>query len=149
MAKYSLILLISLVFLCAFAVAQGAKPARTPISWNDLNTKNEIIGSLGFPLGELITIDCVCRKADTKGDREFLEISTVNDKKFAEPVKLTYRILSLSKIKELKVDYTYRLRVYEDGLMKGLPQGVFAEIGLVQTQGYHFSTDVVIVREAT
>jgi hypothetical protein len=145
-----LLLALALISLGLISIAQEAIPRteKTPLPWNDLNTKYSIIGSLGYPLGDLVTIECTSRKEATKGDSQWIEITAVNGKQLTESVKATYSFLIWSKIKGLEANKSYRLLVYENGLMKGLPEAVLKEIGEVQTQDYHFSTNLIVVRES-
>ena len=141
-------LLIVFVYVILFSpclVAQDEDKER--IDSSDINVRYEIIGPLGYPLGKLIDIEAEVLPDPGKGEANWLSVVTVNGRRLDKPVKITYRFWGWSKgLRTLGVGETYKLRVFQNGGMAGVPPQVMKETVQVQACDYHFRVEVVIIR---
>ena len=144
MKKISILLLSFLMFSFALIAKEKIKEK---INSSDINDKYEIIGPLGFPLGKLINIKAIVLPDPGKGFSNWLLVTNVNGKKIKKAVRINYTFWDGSKgVHKLKKGQTYKLRIYQDGGMIGVPHQVMKETYFVQTWGYHFNTKAVIVK---
>jgi hypothetical protein len=149
------ILGLSLVLAAGFA-AVGRAPAtrraqdqqRTPVFTDTLNSTHELIGPLGKPLGEVLTITARVEEKKRKGTFEdYVTVTSVNGTPLPEPKQLPVRLWQWANIKDLKPGQQLTLRAYQDGGMIGTPQQAMTETEIVQTEGYGFMTWLVVVNE--
>ncbi|MCP4130132.1 MAG: hypothetical protein GY754_03845 [bacterium] len=139
------IVLVSMAF--TFFVCGDSTMTTAKSSASGLNPASEIIGPLGKPLGEVITITATVQPDPGKGRANWLKITKVNGKALSKAVTMHYTIFQWAAIKKLTVNKTYTLRVYQDGGMIGIPHQAMKETVFVQTEDYHFAYQVVVLKE--
>ncbi len=139
--------------VCRFACAQKVPttPKQVPkirISADDLNRKYVVIGPLGIPLGEVVTVDGIAVINQGKGATHLFQVTSVNGKTLNKPLTMPYRIWPWADLKKLDAQSRYRLRVFQDGGFAGVPEQAMKETTYVQTHAYCFVTSLVVVRNA-
>jgi len=127
---------------------EEAKP-RVPVYTDSLHTTHELIGPLGKPLGEVLTVTgTVRREEDTKQQLIYIEITELNGVAMKMPVKMYAHPWQWSNsIKELKPGQRMTVRAYQDGGMRGHPDQAMMETTFIQTTGFGFSTWLVVLKE--
>lgn len=126
----------------------AAKKPRTPVSTETLNTTHELIGPLGKPLGEVVTVTAtVANKPFKDPFDDYVTVFSVNGVQLQHPLKMPAKLWPWANIKELKPGQEFTLRAYQDGGMIGVPQQVMNETVAVQTVDHAFRTWLVIINE--
>jgi hypothetical protein len=120
--------------------------SKTAITAAELIDKYVVIGPLGHPLGEVISIEGIAVENQGKGERELIEVLAVEGNSLERPIRMSYSIWPWGDIKSLETGKRYSLRVYQDGGFSGVPSQVMEETVGVQTRGYGFITNLVVVR---
>ncbi len=122
---------------------------RIPVYTDSLHTTHELIGPLGKPLGEVLTVTGTVRQEeDTHQRLIYLEVTELNGVPLKKPVKMNAHPWQWgSNIKELKPGQQMTVRAYQDGGMTGHPHQAMLETGPIQTTGYTFSTWLVVLKE--
>ena len=137
--------------IVAHAVAADEKQTqkRIPVSTDSLTTTHELIGPLGRPVGEVFTVDLMVHEKRDKGYFEdYVEVTTVDSKPLTKPVIMPARLWQWSGIKSLSEHRRYRVRVYQDAGMMGVPHQAMRETTSVQTTSHAFVCWLVIVKSA-
>jgi hypothetical protein len=121
---------------------------RIPVYTDTLNSTHELVGPLGKPLGEVVTLTAKVEAKHLKGAFEdYVTVTDVNGTALQEPKKLPVRRWPWANTKELKVGQQLHLRAYQDGGMIGTPLQAMKETVFVQTQDYIFMTWLVVINE--
>jgi hypothetical protein len=145
MNKTILVVLI-LIGTGASAFAQDLPTRLIPITADDLNRRFEVHGSLGVPLGTVVTIrgevDAGNRKA--YGSPRFLRIGSVSGKELATPITLPYQLASDAK-NPLVENTSYELRAFEHGGFAGAPRDDMRKGLPGQELAYAFYSHLVIL----
>jgi hypothetical protein len=121
---------------------------RIPVYTDTLNSTHELIGPLGKPLGEVVTLTANVEEKHLKGAFEdYVTVTSVNGTALQEPKRLPVRRWPWANTKELRVGQQLHLRAYQDGGMIGTPLQAMKETVFVQTQDYGFVTWLVVINE--
>ena len=141
------LLFVALIFAatCASALGQDRMPKRTIITAADLNTRFQVQGSLGVPLGTVVTIVGEVedgRKVD--GSPRFLRVTSVSGRPLFQPVMLPYQLSSVNG-NPLANGTKYKLRAYEHGGFSGTPQDDMTNGPPRQELGYGFYSHLVVL----
>jgi hypothetical protein len=138
-------------FLAANAPSQvpiaASQKQRTPVYTETLNDTHELIGPLGKPLGEVLTVLGKVEEIPQKAQEHFLTVTEVNGTPLRQAKQLPARLWPWANIKDLRPGQQLRLRVYQDGGMVGVPHQAMAETVFIQTQGHGFATWLVVIGE--
>ena len=139
------VVLAGLVLSSAFG--QG-RPAPKTISAAELQSGSQIIGLLGFPLGELVSIKGRIVEPNTRGGGQLVDVVEINGKTVPGMLQLRYSVWEWGNISQgpLPLDQILRLRVYETGGMIGIPIEAMRETTFVQIEGWGFSTSLVLLK---
>ena len=123
------------------------KPAPKTIGVSELQDGGEIIGLLGLPLGEVVSIKGRIVQSNTKSGEQLVDIVEINGKPVSGVLQLRYSIWEWGNIghESLPRDQILSLRVYETGGMIGIPLEAMKETTFVQTEGWGFSTSLVLL----
>jgi hypothetical protein len=140
------VLLVLAGLVLSSAGGQG-KPAPRNISAAELQSGSQIIGMLGFPLGELVSIRCRIVESNTKAGGQLVDVVETNGKPVSGMLQLRFNIWEWGNISRgsLPLDQILRLRVYETGGMIGIPVEAMRETTFVQTEGWSFSTSLLLL----
>jgi len=134
------------------AAAQGQPTSGNskPIHVSQLN-RSKVIGSLGRPLGEVVTIEGIAadgdytrRKAET--DEILLRVQAVNGNSLKREAIFNFHPFEGTELKKPSAGMRFRYVGYETGGFSGVPEAAFAYVPRVATSGYYFSTSFVILR---
>jgi hypothetical protein len=128
---------------------QAAQPAKVAIRAEDLNTRYEVYGPLGVPLGQVVTVVAEPFELNAKGDTVLIRVFTVDGRALGQPVDLPYEIWPWANIKSLVDNRRYELRAFQDGGFSGVPDQVMRETVYVQTGAYRFRTKLVVANSIT
>jgi hypothetical protein len=123
------------------------------IPYHQLNRTVQIVGSLGIPLGKVIKVEGIALNPGEIREKAFagktlLKVLTVNGKKLKNPVTIVWQTLSFVNLNPPKPGQTVTYFGYETGEMRGIPEEAFRHIPYATTQGYHFATYFVALKEA-
>jgi hypothetical protein len=136
--------------MAAAAEPQAAAETKSAISAHELNSKYEVRGPLGVPLGEIVTIVCRKKLDDAKRNADLVEVFSVNGTDLPRPVVMEYAFFlaqnSGSIAKKLAGGQRQTLRVYQTGGFTGIPNAAMQETVSVQTQAYAFTTHLVVLK---
>ena len=129
------------------AIGQGRAAPKT-IGAVELQSGGQIIGLLGFPLGELVSIKGRIVESNTKGGGQLVDIVEINGKTVLGMLQLSYSVWEWGNISQgpLPLDEILKLRVYETGGMIGIPIEAMRETTFVQIEGWGFSTSLVLLK---
>jgi len=135
-----------IVFAAVVAFGQD-KAAPKTVSALDLQSGTQIVGLLGVPLGELVSIRGKIVEPNTKGGGTLLEIVEVDGTALSGILQMKYRVWEWGNIGQasLPVGQILKFRVYETGGMVGIPTEAMKETTFVQTEGWGFGTSLVLV----
>jgi hypothetical protein len=134
------------LFVALVPASQAAAEGQ-PIRSGDLNGRYHIVGPLGPKLGEVLTVEArLIKLEDRKGTPRRLEVTSVNGKALAAPVRLGYELFQWAQVKSLDEGKAYRLRVYQHGVMSGIPHQAMKETVFVATTEYAFKVVLVVLR---
>jgi len=145
MKQFLMIIILLLVGCSSISTRQSVNNS---ITVSDINKKYDIIGPLGYKLGEIITVKAkvIEPPKERKGGGNWILVKEVNDNKLRNPIYTIYNIHEFSDVKELTIGNDYILKGYQDGGMIGTPENVMVEIDhIYQSLDYHFFTDFVII----
>ena len=143
-------LALAIPFLLSFALAEAAEPARTAerpettvINADELNTKYEVRGPLGVPLGEIVTVRGQTVRNLRKSPGNLFQVNAVNGRPLRQPVTMWYVFMG-----ELAFGKEYELRAYQTGKFQGdysIPkQDPEREQATAQTVPFGFVTSLVV-----
>jgi len=128
----------------------GKKTKREAISISKLNSSN-VIGFLGYPLGEILTIEGIAaggdytrRKADA--GKTLLRVQAVNGEGLKSEVIFQFASAHAG-ITTPAPGTRFKYVGYETGGFSGLPEKAFDYIPRVPDSGYSFTTSFVILRQ--
>jgi hypothetical protein len=123
------------------------RSAPKTISVLELQGGGEIIGLLGVPLGELVSIKGRIVRSSTKSGGQLVDIVEINGKPVSGMLQLRYSIWEWGNIghESLPLDQILSLRVYETGGMIGIPLEAMKETTFVQSEGWGFGTSLVLL----
>jgi hypothetical protein len=135
-----------IAFVMSVAFGQG-KPAPKTVSAVELQSGSQIIGLLGFPLGEVVSIKGRIVESNTKGGGQLVEVVEVDGNAPTRMLQMRYAVWEWGNISRapLPADQMLRLRVYETGGMVGIPIEAMRETTFVQTEGWGFGTSLVLL----
>jgi hypothetical protein len=133
-------------------MADGAEPAdQTAVEASQLLVDVTIVGKLGVPLGETVTIHGNWQRSVSTSSKEptnGFRVTHVNDKALATPV-----VFAKIDLKEYHAKLTtfpwdgdiWELQGYESGEVLGMPDQAWMELGLPaqSSTGCHFATRFV------
>lgn len=132
--------LISIVARQTIAGHQRTKGNIESIPVIKLN-RNKVIGSLGRPLGEVVTIvgivadgDYTRRKADA--GETLLRVQTVNGRSLKSEAIFHFRPFEGADIKKPAAGTRFKYTGYETGGFSGIPDKAFDYVPRVATDGY-------------
>lgn len=138
-------------WLVADAQSQRTRPNTNTIHVSRLN-KSKVVGSLGRPLGEVVTIEGIAadesytrRKADT-GDT-LLRVQAVNGKSLKREVIFPFHPYEGTQMKRPPAGMRFKYVGYETGGFSGTPEAAFVYVPRAATTGYYFTTSFVILRD--
>jgi len=152
---------VSLIALLSFAAAKGKdnpekrrSPRKTKITVAEIH-QAEVIGRLGVPLGQVVTIEGIVADEDyirTKANsgHRLLRVLKLDGRRLKEEVVFRFPKLSPldeERVKEPKVGARFAYICYENGGFSGIPGAAFKHIGTVQTAPYGFSTWLEILKD--
>lgn len=120
---------------------------KTSVRASDLHSKIAIIGPLGKPLGQLMTLSGSIVRTRTKGDPTLFRVTHLEGKALGSPIELPYSVPAWLSIKTLKTARTLTLRAYQTGAMVGIPHDAMKETVFVQTTSFTFRTELVLLKE--
>ena len=145
------LLLTVAMYSIANAQNQRAKSHMKSIHVSELNL-NKVIGYLGHPLGEIVTIEGIAadgndtrQKADT--GELLLRVQGVNGKPLKREVILHFFPFQGVPIKNPSVGAKFRYIGYETGGFSGVPEKAFDYVPQAATTGHYFSTSFVVLRD--
>ncbi len=119
------------------------------INYYELTNGIKIKGSLGYNLGEIITIHGVCIKDETAKanlERILLKVEKINNKTLLKPIIISYKIPAFIKTKKPCSKKHFNYTGYESGAFSGIPQRAFNYIPFVTTTDFQFNTFFVILK---
>lgn len=121
------------------------------IPTESLGRSHRLIGPLGLPLGEVVTLTMKVEDKVKKGYfPDHVTVTSIDEKDLERPVKLPARLWGYSQIKELVPGRALTVRGYQDGGMVGLPAQVFKEETFyAYSETHRFVTWLVVVNELT
>jgi len=126
-------------------------PARAPVATDLLNTTHELVGPLGQPLGEVLTVTVKVEKVTAKDVSHWLLVTGVNGQPLNPALRMTAEVWPWANVKDkdLPAGAELKLRVFQDGGMIGTPAKVMSETGVViATRAYAFQTWLVVIGKA-
>lgn len=135
-----------LVFLVCAVISANAQ-----ISIYDLNPSN-VIGSLGKPLGTIVTIEGTVVGDDYTQLKEdsgetLLKIEKVDGKKLNKAVVLHVQIIPIVSVKIPQKGTKFKLAGYETGGFIGIPEGAFKYIPQATTCGFQFEVYFEVIKD--
>ena len=129
----------------------GEQPDQTAVDAAQLLSDVAIVGKLGVPLGETVTIRGSWRRSASKSDKEPTDgfrVTHVNDKALATPV--VFAEIDRKEYDEKLTTFPWdgdiwELQGYESGGVVGMPDQAWKELGLPMqsSAGCHFATGFV------
>jgi hypothetical protein len=133
------------------AVGEPAQPAQPPIKVNDLNER-PVVGSLGQPLGKMVTVEGVVAEGDftrKKSDvgATLLRIQKVDGRPLKHEVIFHFSPSSMVTIEKPAVGSRFKYVGYETGAFTGTPPGEFKYTGPFATTTYHFATSFEVLKD--
>ncbi len=125
------------------------QPALTSISTKSIGETHQLVGPLGLPLGEMVTVTLQVEAAREKTYfDDFVTVTAVGGRGLKQPVRMPAKLWEWGDVKSLKDGELLTARVYQDGGMIGVPGQALNETRPVSTVGHHFATWLVIVKSA-
>jgi hypothetical protein len=137
---------VGFIALAAFASGQDKRALKT-VSASELQSGTQIVGLLGVPLGQLVTIRGKIVESNTKSGGREVVVEEVDGKRLSEMLQMKYSVWEWGNIGSapLPIDQILKLRVYETGGMVGIPIEAMKETAFVQTEGWGFGTSLVLL----
>jgi hypothetical protein len=111
--------------------------------------QKSIVGYLGHPLGEIITISGVVRQAGSgsKSLRGVLSVEAVNGIPLAQPVVIEFGLFVTAQVSKPLLARSFKYVGYETGGFTGIPSEVFKYVAAVPSAQHQFNTSFQILRE--
>jgi hypothetical protein len=139
-----------MVFMLSIAAdsPRSSSDQATPIPVTDLGKKYELIGRLGKPLGEIMTVTATVEKDSEKDIRtHWMTVTSVNGIALKSPTRIHVEKPKL-RIIDFTLERQLTLRVYESGGMMGWhpAAGKEADVGIpggVPPYGFYTWLEVV------
>lgn len=153
--------MLSLAFILASATLPLAPPEQPiPIKVEELGKKYQLIGRLGKPLGELMTLTVTVEEDNEKDVRtHWVTVTNVNGTALKTPIPISIE-RAKTQIKDFTPGRQLRLRAYESGGMIGRHLDAWREANAVAGKEalykklipgggppYNFYTWLVVVKE--
>jgi len=135
----------------AFGADPTEQPAnesskRIPVLTESLNTTHQLIGPIGKPIGEVLTLTITVTKERSKGDfKQFVTVTSVGETKLSDPVTMPAELWKWGNIEKLALGQKLTVRAYQDAGMTGRPDQAMRETVYVQTRAHTFETWLVIL----
>lgn len=139
----------------AFALLPGCSAnqdqRKKQIDLNSLKTDYDIIGPLGRPIGEVVTIEASAEYGNGKTIPDYLVVSAVNGIRLRDDQRLEYNLSPVANVKTFNVGSTYRLRVYQTLHDRGIPSAALEEIvpAIQMPYSYELHCDLVVLNQET
>lgn len=118
------------------------KMERQPMISSASLDPSKIQGSLGQPLGQLITVEGHIHAGDPRSkadqDKLLLEVVKVDGKPLAKPVSLAMGFFAFTGITAPKAGSSVKYQGYETGSFQGIPSESFKVMPAVASQELHF-----------
>jgi hypothetical protein len=140
----------AIVLLATYSSASFSQTpnAEKRIQVHALQTKYEITGPIGYPIGQLLDIEATSEWRQAKVSNTWLRVNTVNGKALEKPVLVEYSIYQWANVKQLEHGKKLKLRVYQDIGTRGTPNGVGQETTPVSSGWpYGLYTWIVVVNQ--
>ena len=153
-SKLSLSLTTGLLITVASGLIADAQSqrAKTRVRSIHVSQLNKVIGYLGHPLGEVITIEGITvdenytkRKSDS--GQLLLRVEDVNGKRLKNEVILHFSPFENVTIRNPSARAKFKYIGYETGGFNGIPERAFDYVPQAGTAGYAFSTSFVVLRD--
>ena len=128
---------------CVHAAEPGEKQPKITIDADELNTKYQVRGPLGVPLGEVVTAVGQTVMSRSKDADTMFRVDSVNNQPLRQPVTMHYR---LSNGMHLKTGNTYWIHAYQNGSYEGIPSQATDESGVAQTKPYRFVVRLIVIK---
>ena len=135
--------------------SSNAQTEKTKVNITNPGQDIEIIGELGVPMGQMVTVTGIIVQGPRKGSEYgynlvVQKIDTTSVQKFIRipltPYFHTDDQINITNASKVKFGKTYRLRAYETGEFAGRPLGAIREINfLAQTVNYYFRNELVVL----
>jgi hypothetical protein len=138
-----------LVWVGTTNAGRQLKPEKS-IPLADLHDR-PVVGSLGHPLGTIVTIEGEVADGSYTNLRKdegltLLRVHAVNGEKLAGERIFQFDSL-LDRVRTPEVGTRFNFTGYETGGFTGIPTKAFDYVGLVQSTGYGFTTDFIVLRD--
>jgi len=120
--------------------------AVVPIQAAALSKDGAVIGKLGIPLGKIVMIEGDVTEElypGTKGAAPSIRVFAVDGRALREQVDLPFGWLFKRDKPAIKGRIKYP--AYETGKFIGVPAGYYDYVGAVQTSGYFFMTELILL----
>ena len=116
--------------------------------------RSKVIGSLGRPLGEVVTIEGIVADGDytrrnADAGETLLRVQTVNGRVLKREAVFHFRPFEGADMKKPTAGMKFKYVGYETGGFSGMPDKAFDYVPRVATDGYYFSTSLVILRDVS
>lgn len=121
----------------------------TNITVKDFEQKSPL-GTLGQPLGEIITISGVVRQTGLgvkSALEEVLSVESVNGRPLSQPVTIPYKLFMTAQVAKPLLGESFKYVGYETGGFTGVPPEAFKYVSAVATTGYRFNTSFEVLTE--
>ncbi|MFA6431340.1 MAG: hypothetical protein WCV91_03020 [Candidatus Margulisiibacteriota bacterium] len=152
MNKYIKVYLLLFLLIIGSFLISGYSGVYQKINSTEIGNKIQVIGELGFPLGEIIRIQgevpAKLPKQSMAGEgKVFLNVTAVNDIQLKSPKLIRIDPLGIASIKKPEMNKTMKYIGYETGEFVGIPSQAFKYIPQATTSGYHFEIFFQILKE--
>lgn len=118
------------------------KMERQPMITSASLDPSKVQGSLGQPLGKLITVEGQIRAGDAGGKAEqgklLLEVTKLDGKPLPKPVSLAIGFFAFTGIAAPKAGSAVKYQGYETGSFQGIPSESFRVMPAVASEELHF-----------
>jgi hypothetical protein len=120
------------------------------MKYTDITTSNQITGSLGSPLGTIMTIrGRIYTGARSKAEEDafHFHVFQVDGKKLAQPVIISLESFAWLDLLLPGEGETVSYIGYETGGMTGIPEQAFEHMDRVATTDFHFSVYFQVIKQ--
>ncbi len=144
-------LAILIVVLCVMPFHPIVEAGDKMITLSELSS-TKIMGSLGRPLGAVVTIDGMVvddyyRKLKSDEGETLLKVEKVDGKALPGETIIPLHMAPSGSIKMPAPGFRFRYKGYETGGFTGVPEEAFRYVPRVATEGFHFKTYFLIISE--
>ncbi|HKB40057.1 MAG TPA: hypothetical protein VKD72_26715, partial [Gemmataceae bacterium] len=110
--------------------------------------KRQVLGSLGKPLGTLVTVEGVAANDDYRQlkidqGKILLRIQKVDGKALKEEAIFPFEDLPFASVKKPAIGARFKYLGYETGRFVGIPQEALKHVGQATTTDHYFVTSFV------